>query len=82
MKVTRLYNATDSESHFEEIDIPLRDAGDIGWLSERISANGIIFRETDGDTHYRWHSASNRQFILLSVWAWRCDGYPYAIRVL
>ena len=51
MKVTRLYTGPDAESHFEEIDIPLKDAGDIGRLLERIPATGIIFRETDGDYH-------------------------------
>lgn len=65
MKVTRLYNGPDCECHFEDIDIPLKDAGDIGRLSERIPATGIIFRETDGDYHYRWHNAPNRQFIIL-----------------
>jgi len=65
MKVTRLYNGPDSESHFEDIDIPLKDAGEIGRLSERISATGIIFRETDADYHYRWHNAPDRQFIIL-----------------
>jgi uncharacterized cupin superfamily protein len=65
MKITRLFKGPDCESHFEEIDIPLQDAGDIGRLSERISATGIIFRETDGDYHYRWHNAPNRQFIIL-----------------
>jgi len=47
MKITRLYTGNDNESHFEEIDIPLKDHGDIGKLSEKINATGIIFRETD-----------------------------------
>ena len=65
MKTPRLYNGVDSESHFSDIDMPLKYAGDIGRLSERIPAIGIIFRETEGDTHYRWHDAPNRQFIIL-----------------
>ena len=49
MKVTRIYTGDDGESRFEDFDIPLRDAGDIGSLSELVKATGIIFRETAGD---------------------------------
>lgn len=65
MRITRLYTGDDGESHFEEIDIPLRDAGDIGALSEQLQATGIIFRETSGDYAYQWHNAPTRQFVLM-----------------
>jgi hypothetical protein len=64
MKVTRLYTGPDGESHFEDMDIPLEDHGDIGRLSERIKATGIIFRETGEDYDYDWHNAPQRQFII------------------
>lgn len=65
MKATRLYTGPDGASHFEEIDIPLQSAGDIGSLSELVPVTGIIFRETDGDYDYSWHNAPCRQFVLM-----------------
>ena len=54
MKITRIYTGEDEQSHFEEIEIPLFDQGDIGRLSEIFSASGVIFRENPGDYHYQW----------------------------
>jgi hypothetical protein len=65
MKVTRLYTGFDGESHFEDVDIPLKNEGNIGRLSESVKATGIIFRETDGDYNYDWHNAPCRQFVIM-----------------
>ena len=65
MKVTRLYTGSDGESHFEDFDIPLKNEGNIGRLSESVKATGIIFRETDGDYNYDWHNAPCRQFVIM-----------------
>lgn len=65
MKVTRVYATPDGESHFEEMDVPLRDAGEIGRLSEGVPAKHVIFRENAGDYDYDWHHAPQRQYIVL-----------------
>lgn len=65
MKVTRIYTGDDGESHFEEIEIPLRDAGDIGSLSETFKATGMILRETSGDYDYDFHNAPQRQYVVM-----------------
>jgi hypothetical protein len=65
MKVHRIFAGSDGESHFDELDIPLLAAGDIGSLSETFPVTGIIFRETDKDYHYDWHNAPCRQFVLM-----------------
>lgn len=65
MKITRLYTGSDNESHFEDVEIELEDAGDIGHLSEKLEATGIIFRRTDPDYHYTWHNAPQRQYIIM-----------------
>ena len=65
MKITRLYTGKDGESHFEDIDVPLKDAGDIGMLSELHPATGIIFRETDEQYDYEWHTAPRRQYVIM-----------------
>ena len=65
MKITRIYAGSDGESHFEDIHVPLHDAGDIGSLSRVFPATGVIFRETDGLYDYHWHNAPCRQLVLM-----------------
>lgn len=65
MKVTRIYTGDDNESHFEDIEIPLFDKGDIGQLSIRMNATGVIFRETPADYHFGWHNAPARQYVVM-----------------
>ena len=65
MKITRLYTGADGESRFEDVEIVLEDAGDIGRLSSTIPAMGVIFRETEPDYDYDWHPAPQRQYIIM-----------------
>ena len=46
-KVTRIYSDTNGDSHFEDIEIPLNEAGSVGRLSEEHPVKGIVFREVD-----------------------------------
>jgi len=48
MRITRIYTGEDNQSHFEDININLKDGGKGGFMSELIKATGIVFRETDG----------------------------------
>lgn len=65
MKITRIYADSDGETHFGELEIPLRDSGEIGILSQLQKTNGIIFRETPGDYNYSWHNTPCRQFVII-----------------
>jgi len=65
MKITKIYSDDDGESHFADVDITLADAGPIGRLSERFPVGSIIFRENDAGYDYDWHTAPERQYILL-----------------
>jgi hypothetical protein len=65
MKATRIYTGEDKQSHFEDFEIFLEDAGDIGALSEKYKATGVIFRETPPTYDYDWHNAPCRQFVLM-----------------
>ncbi len=64
MKVLRLYTGTDGKSHFEDLQVPLKDGGKVGFLSEKIRATGILFRETEGDYNYDFHTAPRRQYVI------------------
>ncbi|PKD44987.1 hypothetical protein [Rhodohalobacter barkolensis] len=64
-KITRLYSDENGHSRFEESKIPLKDAGDIGALSDAVSAKEVIFREVDPSYDYNFHNAPQRQYIIL-----------------
>ncbi len=63
--ITRIYADANGDSHFEDISIPLTNAGDIGFLSEKVPAAGIIFREVIPTYDYPFHNAPSRQYIVL-----------------
>ena len=65
MKVTRVYADKNGESHFDDVENPLGDAGTIGRLSEPVAAHAVIFRETSPDYDYDWHHAPRRQYVVL-----------------
>ncbi len=65
MKVTRVYADDAGESHFDDVEIALKDAGTIGRLSAPQPVTSIIFRENDADYDYDWHCAPRRQYIVL-----------------
>ena len=65
MKVTCIGITSSGGSRFDEMEIDLTDAGEIGRLSEPYPASSVIFRENDPDYDYDWHRAPRRQFIVL-----------------
>ena len=65
MKYTRIYSDADGESHFEDIEVPLTDQGVVGFLSGNIPVSSIQFRENKEDYNWDFHTAPNKQFIIL-----------------
>ena len=63
--VTRVWADEAGVTHFDELDIPLTDAGSIGSLSAPWPAGGVIFRANDPDYDYDWHPAPRRQLVVL-----------------
>lgn len=63
--VTRLYTDINGDSRFEEIFIPLNDAGEIGKLSEGLPVTSIIFREVEATYDYNFHNAPQKQYLIL-----------------
>jgi len=64
-KVTRVFADENGESYFEDITIPLKENGEIGFLSELIPATGVIFREVLPTYDFDFHNAPHRQYIVL-----------------
>lgn len=65
VKVTRLYCDNNGETHFEDVEMELKDAGRIGMLSDPVPSTGVIFRHTGGDYDYDWHNAPARQYVVM-----------------
>lgn len=65
IKITKIYSDNNGESHFEDIEMPLKNDGEIGFLSEEIPAKGIIFRKVKPSYDYDFHTAPQKQYILL-----------------
>ena len=65
MRITRIRASADGATRFDEIEIPLTDAGVIGRLSDSFPAEAVIFRETGADYDYDWHPAPARQLVVL-----------------
>jgi len=63
--VTRIYSDAAGESHFEDIAIPLKSNGEIGFLSDEEPVKGIIFREVADSYNFDFHNAPQRQYIIL-----------------
>jgi hypothetical protein len=64
MKIVRVYTGSDGESHFEDLEIELRDDGFLGRMSGLVPAKGVIFREVDGDYALDFHTAPRRQYVV------------------
>jgi hypothetical protein len=63
--VVRIYSDANGDSRFEDITIPLHDAGDIGKLSVQFPAKSIIFREVVPEYDYNFHNAPKKQYLIL-----------------
>jgi hypothetical protein len=65
MRITRVRSDADGVTRFDEIEIPLDDAGEIGRLSALVPVESVVFRETGADYDYDWHPAPARQLVVL-----------------
>jgi hypothetical protein len=64
MKVVRVYTGPDNKSHFEDVEVPLKDGGKAGLMSALMKATGVVFRETDGNYNFDFHNAPRRQYVV------------------
>lgn len=64
-QITRIYSDSNGDSHFEDVEVLLKEAGEIGFLSDTLPANGVIFREVVPAYDYNFHTAPQKQYIIL-----------------
>ena len=63
--ITRVYADQNGDTHFEDIQVPLTAAGEIGFLSEKVKVDTLSFRKVLPEYDYEFHTAPARQFIIL-----------------
>jgi hypothetical protein len=65
MKYTRIYADANGETHLEDVEPPMKDAGNASMMSEMMAAKGVIFRESNSEEYFiDWHNAPRRQFVV------------------
>ena len=64
MRIHNLYTDSKGESHFRDIEVEWVEERRGSKLSNRLPANGIIFRETQAEHDLDWHPAPRRQYIV------------------
>ncbi len=64
-KITKVYSDNNGESQFEDVEMPLKNDGEIGFLSDKIPAKEIIFRKVKPGYDYDFHNAPQKQYIIL-----------------
>ncbi|MDQ0595169.1 hypothetical protein QFZ37_003538 [Chryseobacterium ginsenosidimutans] len=65
MKITKIISDEKGESHFAEVEIPLIDQGEIGFLSDSICVKKLQFRKVSAEYNYDFHCAPQKQYIVL-----------------
>ena len=64
-QVTRIYSDSNGDSHFEDFEICLNDAGSIGRTSDVLPAKAVVFREVEPSYDWDFHHAPQKQYIIL-----------------
>jgi hypothetical protein len=65
MKYTRIYADASGETHLQDVEIDMRDAGHASITSTMMDAKGVIFRSTQTSDYFvDWHNAPRRQFVV------------------
>ncbi len=64
-KITRVYSDENGDSHFDEVSYPFVSNSTIGYLTGEVEAKGVIFREVIASYDYDFHTAPQKQFVVL-----------------
>ena len=64
MKYVRIFTGPDGLSHFEDVEVELKDDGRATDISQTLGATGVVFRRTRPEYDLDWHPAGRRQFVI------------------
>jgi hypothetical protein len=64
MRFVHLYTGPDGKSHFRDVEVEMKDAGNMEQISEPMKATGIYFRVTGPNYHHDWANAPCRQLVI------------------
>lgn len=64
IKITRMYTGSDGESHFEDMEIPLKDQDGFFECSEFMKATGMYIGDLYSDRLNEWHTTPRRQYLI------------------
>jgi hypothetical protein len=65
MRITRLFTGTDSQSHFEDPEIPFESREDFGLFTLPEPAKAVFFREIPPGWVYSWHNVVCREYVVM-----------------
>jgi quercetin dioxygenase-like cupin family protein len=65
MHITRIYADTEGESHYEDVEIILKEDGPLGRMSAPLVVTSMILRENETGYDYPWHVAPRKQYIIM-----------------
>lgn len=66
MHALRIYTGDDNQSHFEDLEIPLKERP-YGSFSSLVPLKGVLFREVPLDLSIDFHVAPQRQFVITLI---------------
>jgi hypothetical protein len=62
--IVRVFTGADGQSHFEDVQVDLGDAGAAGRISQLWPGRGVQFRTVEGNYHIDFHNAPRRQLVV------------------
>jgi quercetin dioxygenase-like cupin family protein len=64
MKLIRVYNDADGESHIDDVEVEMDDQGTESRATGMWAVEGVIFREIPPGGSADWHTAPRRQLAI------------------
>jgi uncharacterized cupin superfamily protein len=81
-KYVRLYSGPDGESHFEEVELELKDSGRGTDVSNEIPASSVNFSKFRDDYGFDQHTAPRDRFVVMLTGTIEVETSDGEVRVL
>ena len=81
-KYVRLYSGRDGESHFEDVEIELKDSGRGTDVSDEITATSVNFANFRDDYGFDQHTAPQERFVVMLTGSIEVETSDGEVRIL